>query len=209
MKNLWNRTRTITPGLRTIQQSQVTARGHRPWNLSFQTDSSGCFLLPMLQTFYRIFVCWFSWIDWSNCLRYHNRAAPPSSYCNLSASHHLETMEPPVEWRFRRLYSVKLKMAKVTFIYDQIPTNLADASKIEVTTPIGLFESVSITFGLRNASQTFQEITCCVPLPGRRPHRKLQHRWIRVPPKLYISQFCSTSTFMTQYTSPTLLFTRL
>ena len=40
--------------------------------------------------------------------------------------------------------------------YNQIPVNLADVEKTAVITPFGLFESLGMTFGLKNGAQSMQ-----------------------------------------------------
>lgn len=59
---------------------------------------------------------------------------------------------------FSQRLSGSTKFTKIDLIkaYNQIPVNEADIPKTAITTPFGLFEFPYMTFGLRNAAQTFQ-----------------------------------------------------
>ncbi|GBN83943.1 Retrovirus-related Pol polyprotein from transposon 297 [Araneus ventricosus] len=63
--------------------------------------------------------------------------------------------------KFSNNLAGKTVFSKIDLVkaYHQIPVKTSDIHKAALITPIGLFEYSKMTFGLRNAAQTFQRFT--------------------------------------------------
>jgi hypothetical protein len=83
---------------------------------------------------------------------------PCGDYCRLNAATVLDTYPLPNMMDFTTKAAGCTCFSKIDLRkgYHQIPMHLADVEKTAIITPFGLYEYNRMTFGMRNASNTFQ-----------------------------------------------------
>jgi hypothetical protein len=116
---------------------------------------------------------------WDSGLLYKLRQALPLNYSLLLKSYlHNGRFRVKVGNDYSHQLSGCRFYSKIDLVraYNQIPVHPRDIQKTAITTPFGLFEFPFMSFGLRNAAQTFQRFMDEVlrGLDFDRQRRKLQ-----------------------------------